>query len=351
MGTIGILVDNGVFRRIRSGNTGNEKLRLYNKAAAKHGIKIIYMCLERISPSFQSVYGYKRIKGSYVSGKYPIPKVIHNRTLTFSKRSNQRLRRLKRIRLVFNGQNRYSKYRIHRLLRSAFPSHLPNTVRYTRRNLRDMMNRHNSLYIKPRSSSVGKGIIKITRRKSGSWQVRLPHKSLVAGTRKTEAIIAGHVRKKKYLIQQTIPLATYRGNPYDIRVSVQRGADGNWQVTGMYGKVAKKGSHVTNVARRGSAKPCDILFRHSFGNPAHVAMNVQHVSLHIARYLGRRLRNLADIGLDMGVDRAGHPYFIEMNGRDQRYGFRKAGLPAAFYRSYETPVLYAKYLLQRAKRG
>jgi len=351
MGTIGILVDPGVFRGIRSGRTGSENLRLYNKAAAKHGLKILYMSLDRISPSFRSAFGYKRVKGKYVSGNYPIPKVIHNRTLSFSARSRMRLRRLKRIRRVFNGQNRYSKYRIHKLLRGVFPSHLPVTVPFSRAHLREMMSRFGSLYIKPRSSSVGSGIIRISRKKSGKWQVRLPNASLVADAKKTVSIVMRYVRKRKYIIQQTIPLATYNGRPYDIRVSVQRGASGFWQVTGMYGKVARKGSHVTNVARRGTAKPCDVLLRHSFADPMRVAANLQHVSLSIARYLGRRLDNLADIGLDMGVDAAGHPYFIEMNGRDQRYGFRKAGMPGAFYRVYETPLLYAKYLLRRTKRG
>lgn len=351
MGTIGILVDGKVFRNIRKGRTGNEKLHLYNKAAARHGLTIIYLCLEHLSPSLGTAYGYKRINGKYVYGKFPIPKVIHNRTLTFSKRLNRRLRSLRRKRRVFNGQNRYSKYRIHKLLRGAFSAHLPVTVRYSKANLRKMMNRHASLYIKPQSSSVGKGIIKIARRKQGSWKVRLPHASLVAGRKKTEAIIRRRVGRRSYLIQQTIPLATYRGNPYDIRVSVQRGAGGHWQVTGMYGKVARKGSHVTNVAQRGTARKCETLFRHSFGDPVRVAAGLQQVSLNIARYLGRRLNHLADVGLDMGVDAAGKPYFIEMNGRDQRYGFRKAGLSRAFYRSYETPVLYAKYLLRQGQRG
>src|SRR5690606_35205332 len=132
------------------------------------------------------------------------------------------------------------------------------------------------------------------------------------------------VRKQKYMIQQTIPLAKYKGRPYDIRVTVQRALHGQWQVTGMYGKVARKGSHVTNVSRGGTAKTCDQLFRHSFSQPHRIDHSLKQFSMRISRYLGSQLKRLADVGLDVGVSQDGKPYFIEMNGRDMRYGFKKA---------------------------
>ncbi|MNC32658.1 hypothetical protein D3C75_810200 [compost metagenome] len=52
----------------------------------------------------------------------------------------------------------------------------------------------------------------------------------------------------------------------------------------------------------------------------------------------------------MGVDRAGRVKFIEMNGRDQRYSFRKAGMHAEFFRTYRTPMAYAKRLLAKSGR-
>jgi glutathione synthase/RimK-type ligase-like ATP-grasp enzyme len=347
LGTIGILVDAKVFRNIKSGKTGNEKLYLYNKTAAKHGLTPVYMCLERISPSSGKAHGYKFVKGKYVFKSFSIPKIIHNRTLPASKRMRKRLRQLTRNHYVFNAQNRYPKYRIHKLLRNRFAANLPVTTSYSRSQLRRMMDRFQSLYIKPQSSSVGKGIIKLIRKKKTRWLVQLPHTSFVTSKQMAETKVNHFAKRRSYLIQQTIPLATYHGKPYDIRVTVQRGANGNWQVTGMYGKVARKGSHVTNVARGGMAKKCYILLRNNFQDPAHVAHSIQRLSLEIARYLGRRLKHLADVGLDMGVDASGKPYFIEMNGRDLRYGFKKAKMASTFCRTYENPVLYAKYLLKK----
>nr|WP_243735053.1 YheC/YheD family protein [Paenibacillus turpanensis] len=266
--------------------------------------------------------------------------------MPFSKELQQKLEKLSRRYEVFNSCTRYSKYRIHRILEKRFMEHLPTTKGYGRQRLRDMMKSFKSLYIKPQSSSIGKGIIKIARQSDRLWKIQLPHKTKVMTQSRTEKTVDQYVKSKDYIIQEAIPLADYQGKPYDVRVSVQRGADGQWQMTGMYGKVARKGSHVTNVARRGTVKKCSVLFSHSFQNPGQVAAEVQRVSLQMTQYLGEQLKNLADVGLDIGVDRSGKPYFIEMNGRDQRYGFKKAKMKKTFYRTYENPILYAKYIQQ-----
>ncbi|MNI99677.1 hypothetical protein D3C73_1588150 [compost metagenome] len=64
----------------------------------------------------------------------------------------------------------------------------------------------------------------------------------------------------------------------------------------------------------------------------------------------RTLPGLADIGLDIGVTGDGRVYFIECNGRDQRYGFQKAGLYEAFKDSYRRPMGYARFLYEESSR-
>jgi len=347
MNTVGILVDASVFRNIKSGKTGTERLSLYNKAAKNHGLIPVYLCLDKISPDSGKTYGYQYVNGKYVYKRVSIPKVIHNRALPPSRKMRKRLARLARSYYIFNARNRYSKYRIHQLLKDRFASHLPVTVPYSKGNLERMMNRFNSLFLKPVNSSVGKGIVKVIRKSDGSWKIRSPVKSDTVSLRRVAKKVNARMIRKGYLIQETIPLAKYKGKPYDIRVSVQRGFDGDWHVTGMFAKVAGKGRYVTNVARGGSAKKVKPLLEHNFSNSAQVADHVKQISLDITRFLGSRLKNLADVGLDIGVDASGKPYFIELNGRDQRYGFKKAKMQRAFYRSYETPILYAKYLLRK----
>ncbi len=349
--TVGILLDHRAYRKLQSGRTGNERVRLYKKAGQRLGIKLLYMSLTDIHLRRRKATGLSHNGNHYLRITQTVPKVIHNRAFPSGGLERRRLWSLNQISYVFNSQNRYSKYRIHRLLQqnSGLNQHLPASRSYSRRDLRAMMEIYDTLFIKPQRGSIGRGIMRIRRMKGERWRWTLRTSrgsqslSKKAIMHKVQQIV-GH---QPYMIQKGIELASYQGRPYDIRVSVQRGQDGKWQITGMVGKVARKGSHVTNVAKGGTVKSCEQLFRHSRLPVQATQARVAGVSLEIANYLGRKLYRLADIGLDVGLNREGEPYFIEMNCRDQRYSFAKAGLMRTFYRTYENPLRYAAYVARR----
>ena len=190
--------------------------------------------------------------------------------------------------------------------------------------------------------------MKLKKHKSGKWLFYWKKgKPKLVSSKKAVAYITRYVGKQKYMIQEAIPVATYNGRPYDLRVTVQRGSTGSWQITGMIGRVAAVGRHVTNVAKGGKVKKVEELFHASGFEPEEMKAAIREASLHIMTYLSGKLPHLADVGLDIGVDRQGAIKLIEINGRDQRYSFKKAKMSSTFYRTYETPLKYAKYLLNR----
>jgi len=345
---IGILIDHRRLGRMKRGAYGHERLKFYHRAAVPLGMLPVYFSLNRVDFLSGTVRGYRYADGRVRPLTARIPAVVHNRAMPANKAQRARLKRLKAKAYVFNGQNRYSKYRVHRLLSGRFPANLPDTALFSEGALKRMMDQYGDVFVKPRSGSVGIGIANAKRRPDGSWRVRMPsgRKALALSGPKARAALARLARGKSYLVQSGIPLARWRGRPFDIRVSVQRDGTGEWQVTGMVGKVARKGSHVTNVARGGTVERCSVLLR-QFPDAGAVSEAVRQTSLRIVQELGRRLPQLADVGLDMGVDRDGKPYFIEMNCRDQRYSFHKAGLSKAFFRTYENPMKYGKYVMDR----
>ncbi len=345
--TVGILLDDDTFARLPSRHTGNEQLHLYNRAAKE--LKLappFFMNLRRITGS--SATGYTYSGRRYLLQRRSLPRVVHNRDLALRPRMNAKLTRLSRSSLVFNRKNRYSKTKIAAILAKdkSLQPYLPDTFAYSSARLAQTMNKYVALFIKPASGSVGDGIVKLSRAGHDQWLVQWKKQQKLSGA-KARALVHRVTAGKPYLIQEAVMLAQYRGRPYDIRVSVQKGLSGVWQITGMVGKVAAPGRHVTNVAKGGSVKRCSALFKHSGLPPEETARAVARVSLQIAACLDRHLPRLADLGLDMGVDRNGRVKFIEMNGRDQRYSFRKAGMSAEFYRTYRTPMAYGKRLLAR----
>jgi len=308
------------------------------------------MTLDKISS--KTAVGYTYNGSRYKLEKSTIPSVTHNRAITLKGSSKSKLFKLARKTMLFNGFNRYSKHRIHQMLikNPELRKFMPHTVKYSKANLQKLTMKYTSLYIKPSSGSIGEGILKISQVKNGMWKITLRKgQSIIKSKKSTLSFVSHFIGNKGYIIQETIPLALYKARPYDLRVSVQRGIDGNWKVTGIVGKVAAKGSHVTNVAKGGRVRPCEELFRESGLPVLKVKGALRKSALQIAQYLGKKIPHLADIGLDMGVDKNGKVKFIEMNARDQRIAFKKAKLFQTFYQTYLTPLQYGKYLLKKKK--
>ncbi len=350
---VGILVNHSVYKGIRSGRTRHERLIFYEEAAYHHGIKPCYFRLDDLRFGRRQVSAIVRSHRGYTKRIVPIPKVIHNRGLYFNSKDVAKLKRLSSEgTMVFNASNRYGKLKTHDVLMldEQLRPHLPGTVSATLPNLRYMMSQYDSLILKPNSSSIGRGIMKLEKN-GHEWYVKYPHRR----TGKITAIRIHHqlplwfrrkLKAQSYLIQQCLPLATYKGRPFDIRVSIQRNETGHWTLTGMIGKVAAKGKYVTNVAQGATVHSVrDILQEYPDVDPQFVEMQIADFCLKAATHLGQHLPHLADLGFDIGITPFGFPMFIECNGRDLRYSFKEGHMIEEWKRCYWNPIGYAKYLL------
>ncbi|OPH57572.1 hypothetical protein BC351_03345 [Paenibacillus ferrarius] len=345
---VGILLDRKTYLGIPSQQTGYERIDLYNKAAKKLGMTPFYMCLPQISGKSSLGFLYENKKYRLV--RMSLPKVTHNRAMSLTSYLTKKLSMLSRSSKVFNEQNRYDKLRIYKLLEAqeSVRAYLPLSMAYSPKRLVKAMSHYSSLFIKPTNSSIGKGVIQLTRKDDENWQLCWSNKKpAVVSETKAIAFIREKVGSQRYMIQKAIALAKYRGRPYDLRVSVQRGDEGKWQVNGIAGKVAAAGRHVTNLAKGGAARHCEDLFRSSGFDPTRMKKSIEQASLLIVESLARRIPQVADVGLDIGVDEQGRIGLIEVNCRDQRYEFKELKMNESFYKTYETPMKYAKYLLKK----
>lgn len=349
---IGILVSDSWYRGIPSGRTYHESLSCYEKAGKLHGVTPCYFRLKDIRPGQPFVQAYVHSDTGYRRCLVPVPAVIHNRTLYTKSRPRLAIRRLVEDgKLIFNEWNRYGKGRIHELLMEdpSLRPHLPVTRFATPVAIREMMDAYSQLILKPNSSSIGMGIMKLEKT-GGGWLLHgaSPKGRKIVFRTSLPAFVRRKLRTKSYLVQQLLPLATYGGRPFDLRVSVQRNETGEWQMTGIAAKVAKPGAFRTNVAQGGAVYPLEtVLAAYPQLNPESVIQAIGAFSLRVANQLSRHLPRLADIGLDVGLTEQGFPMFIECNGRDLRYSFQRGNMPETFQRVYANPVGFAKYLLEK----
>lgn len=346
---VGILVSDAWYRGIPSGRTYHESLPCYEQAGQLHGVTPCYFRLKDIQPGQAYIQAYVKMDGHYRRMRIPAPKVIHNRTLHTKPKPRQAVHRLVDDgKLIFNEANRYGKGYIHELLMEdvSLRPHLPVTRFATAVTVQEMMREFLKLIIKPNSSSIGKGIMKLERTETG-WRLHGAAKGKpIVFREKLPQTLLRKLRSRAYLVQQLLPLATFQGRSFDLRVSVQRDETGDWQVTGIAAKVAKPGAYRTNVAQGGVVYSLERVLDEYPLQAEAVQLAVAEFSLRVARQLSHSLPGLADIGLDVGVTEHGFPMFIECNGRDLRYSFRKGNMHDAFQCTYSNPIGYAKYLLE-----
>lgn len=357
--SIGILLDDRTFAGIMKGKTRHEAIPLYEKAAQRLNLAVCYFRLRDISTKSLNVRALTLDPSTsrYTSVQIRLPSIIHNRSMHFGRKAKRKLAKLQASGIyLYNRHTRYGKLFIHKLLlkNEALRPHLPETHRASISTIRRMMKRHDALLLKPNNGSIGRGIMMLQKRQ-GRWQLKVRSRVRKGQWRNIPIrsalppVLRKLLKKRRYLVQQRLPLATYMGRPFDLRVSVQRNGSGQWQVTGIVGKAAPAGLFLTNVAQGGTVYTLDhLLATHREWNPYAVRMQIEELALRTAVHLAHYLPNLADIGLDIGLTADGFPMFIECNCRDLRYSFLQGGLLNEWHDVYYQPLSYGHYVgLQR----
>lgn len=355
---VGVLLNAAVHRGVPWLKTGQESLANYEEAAAAYGLTPCFLKLSDIDTESGFSLAYIQAPQGYRSVVIPTPTVIHNRAI-YSQSSSGVQRLLRQGLLIYNSCNRYGKDQIHGLLEQNPELHryLPATATGFQ-GLREMMDSYPDLILKPCRGSIGKGVMRLSHigERRWVWSYLPAGSSRWINRRVAMDALPEMLRRRfaavPYLVQERVPLAEVDGRPFDLRVTVQRGWGGEWQVTGMFAKRAAPGGFVSNIARGGEAMGASAALEQTFSGSqaAAIRTSVQSLSLTVARELERTLPGLADLGLDIGITSKGRIYFIECNGRDQRYGFRMAGMPGAWKDSYRKPLGYARFLLDNPSR-
>lgn len=351
---VGILLSATNLKACLAGKKTYEVLALYEKYAQEHAMHPVFFSLydidfDRLLVNVASRRGYH-----YVRHTVPLPSVIHNRT-RLSPRYDGLLKRLLAVPQtdVFNGSNYFNKWHVYRTLctsRELCP-HLPQTSRLTPENVERMLKEYAAVYVKPFAKSLGQGIVKcmllndenvqLSWQKSGAIHERvLPQEDVLALLQKKCG--------SRYVIQRAVPLIQLAERPVDFRVSVQKGVDGKW---GLSGIVARRGiaqAIVTNVAAGGTCCRALPVLEQLFPKRAvGIYEQMGQLGIRIATHLAQGDRRCADLGLDLAVDEKGHIWFLEVNGRDLRITFRHAAEWEMWHNTFRRPLAYASFLLQQ----
>ncbi|MNZ62664.1 Endospore coat-associated protein YheD [compost metagenome] len=203
---------------------------------------------------------------------------------------------------------------------------IPDTRKFSKSNLKTMLDAYNMVYIKPEVGTYGKGVTRAEQVNSGNYTYQIETKVKTFqdfdSFHRSLSKIKG---KKSYIIQKGIHLVKYNKRRFDIRVMVQLSPKGVWETTGLIGRVAQQGKIVTNYHNGGKLMEVKRLFSAhlSSTDTVKVIHTLEKLGVTTAKHLHKKYPGFRQIGLDVGFDRSWTPRIIEVNTNPDPYIFNK----------------------------
>lgn len=263
----------------------------------------------------------------------PLPDVVYDRVqsrrLDLLRSTRDAKRRLNEMKTPMFNTGFLDKWDTYAMLSraEATAQYLPDTQLVTDRDdVVRFARRYRSIFVKPAGGSLGQGIMVLRRRANGRFNmVHYSNRGVFRFRNVTLWPLWNRLRRfkrrRRYVVQQGLSLVRYRGRRFDIRVLVQKGHDGNWQISALYARVAVPGSLRSNLDAGGKAINGPRILRRIYGRTAgrRVLGRIQQAALDVAKTLEAEMDGpLGELGLDIGVDRRGRPWVIEANAKPLR---------------------------------
>lgn len=249
-----------------------------------------------------------------------------------------------------------TKWHVYRHLweHESLRPHIPRTARYRGvGTVLRLLSRYSGVYLKPIWGGWGIGVFRIRRVGRNRFLIsrtigrRGVNVNRTVGLQGLRAELARLVRSP-YLVQQEIRLARIGDRIVDIRVLAQRRGDGNWGVTGAVARAGRRRSVISNLHGGGRPIAFDQATPRMFpGNPeigTAAEATIHRLTHEIVAVIEKKYGRFGEIGLDFGIDRSGHVWFIEVNSRPGKNSFRITSRDDAWRGATANPVDYARQL-------
>ncbi|WP_158289650.1 YheC/YheD family protein [Paenibacillus flagellatus] len=288
---------------------------------------LIYLCsLNGINPGQKTIEGYcynPKAGGEgapWRKGIFPYPDVVYRRIrVSRSKRYDDLLAHTGGK--IFNAYY-LNKWELWDSIRSHPPigGHLPHTRLLDHpRSLKEMLASYGSVYLKPATGSMGKGIVKLDKSSDGYlfWN-RHKAKTFASSENKAWAWIRRIRKGKKYLIQQSVAM-TYQNKHVDFRVILQKNGGGQWICSGIIARYGLDGRFYTNDIS--SISPGRDALRTVFRLTEEEVIRKEAEMISICttacQFIEQKYGPFGDVGLDVSVDENLKVWLLEINSCHQ----------------------------------
>lgn len=331
------------------------------RAAPLYDLDVLVFHPEGVAQDGQSVSGYIWNNGQWEHKQAPAPDIVYNRCLYANPREKRSaaaaLTALSRS--VPWSRGLPGKWRVYEILkRSRIAARLlPETRLYTGKGDLDTMlaEREYGVFLKPHSGSHGKRTLhalRLSDKEGGGLSLRgrdggnEPFRQLFSSVAEGLNWIHDFIGPRRYIIQPYLQLTGSGGQPFDVRILVQKNGRGAWSLTGMAVRKGLRGSLTSNLHGGGTAVPVLPFLLAEYGRSGNDLMDeLAEAAALLPPLLEESCGRLGELGLDFGIDAGGRIYLLEANSKPGRTVFRLTGDRRAAKLAAENPLRYARHLL------
>lgn len=292
---------------------------------------------------------------------FPLPQYVYDRCFYSSAKTYSMYKpyveRLKQhTGITFLGVGLKGKWDVYQILSidSNFQNYLPTTEIYT--NSQQLFNWLDKfpVILKPLGGSHGAGVVKITSQNNRyhiigrNLRNQMIEKSF---DHKSQFLtwVRSFIHGRKFIIQQFIDLTTSDHQPYDIRVFLQKNSKDQWETLGKVARIGSGLSVTSNLHGGGQVEDTVTLLEREFGKTkaSEILNKIDHLATTLPSHIEARHGRLFELGLDVGIDRQGNVWIIEVNSKPGRKVFALLGDKKKRYQALINPILYSQYLAKK----
>ncbi|GAA0133680.1 spore coat associated protein SpaC [Paenibacillus sp. YSY-4.3] len=328
---------------------------------------IYVFCPGWVTPGSRSIPGYTFENGKWIRKLFPAPEIIYDRCISPDKRQQRRKQRCLELLtdqqpFVYLTRALAGKWSVYQALKKhrTIVSYLPDTVRYeSPDHLNQWLFAHKGeAFLKPQNGTHGKRTLHV-KNTEGKWGDGL----MITGRDGSNQLFRKRFRTREgglvwihrfigaraFLLQPYLQLNNSKGEPFDVRVLMQKNENGMWSMTGMAVRAGRKHSLTSNLHGGGTAHRAIPYLTKELGEQLGVQTVeiIRNLATAIPEHLESHFGRLAELGIDFGVEPGGQVWVLEVNSKPGRSSFFRIGDMHGARKSVENPIQYARYLLLR----
>lgn len=325
--------------------TSRSKQLSLQDEADKLGLDVLVFSPKDINWKNKRIKGYLFSRGKWTRVYSSVPLSIYNRRYTYHNKLSRKLEKLIGGKKVFNCVTWFDKWSIYSVLKKTnILSYLPDTMRYSPVNIKDMIGKYHKLIVKPCRGCLGRHVFRIENAQSHYClyhNLNIP-KIMEPTYERFAERMEELIRGKRFIVQQFIPFSTIEDQIFDVRIYVQKAHEGKWICPGGFCRLGAKGSYISNQCSELISINEMINDYNAFTMSQY--KNMQTISLIVAKSIEEKVGHLGEVSVDYCIDSGGRLWIIEVNGHTQKkllLEFDDSNLHSAYYYN---PLAYAQHL-------